>query len=272
MLHGVTADDLRPSCRRATRAPRRPGFTLIELLVVIAIIALLIGILLPALGKAREAGRFVVCRSNIRQVGLSMFTYASDYKVIPGAYWQGPRNLDWCGRNNIQYTSAPQNYRHPIQTSVLRDYMTTDTTFICPTGKRPNQWFDYTMIIRFAGARTDLAWYMSYPEQPNLATSPRVYFQSLPLLIEEDERWYNTQVDDGSFANLDQFSSRHTRSGNIAFLDGSVAGFKSPKGGNDRLEEAADLTANHLRLHARNTQFTVGSSAATEWGWVNTPR
>lgn len=255
-----------------TRPGRIPGFTLLELLVVISLIALLIGILLPALGKAREAGRFVVCRSNIRQVGLSMFTYAADYKVIPGAYWQGPQNLDWCGRNNTRYTSNPTLWRHPIMTSVLRDYMTTDVTFICPTGKRPNQWFDYTMIIRLAGAKVDAPWHMSYPERPNVANSPRVYFQSIPLLIEEDERWYNTQVDDGSFANLDQFSSRHTKACNIAFLDGSVNGLKLPKGGNDRIEEAADLTANHLRLHARNLQYTVGGSAANEWGWVNTPR
>lgn len=81
-----------------TRYSSGGGFTLVELLVVAAIIALLIGILLPAIGRTREISKRVVCLSNQRQMHLAATAYAdTNQGRFPVAYWQykdGP-NVTW---------------------------------------------------------------------------------------------------------------------------------------------------------------------------------
>ncbi len=91
---GIAAEERRggvSAVRHSSGAASRGGFTLIELLVVIAIVALLTGIMLPALGKARSAGRSIVCLTNSRSISTAMTMYADndDQQFFPTARMPG---------------------------------------------------------------------------------------------------------------------------------------------------------------------------------------
>ncbi|MCA9312526.1 MAG: DUF1559 domain-containing protein, partial [Phycisphaerales bacterium] len=249
--------------------------TLIELLVVVAIIALLIGLLLPALGHARAGARATVCLSQQRQLALTMFMYAGDYEQIPGGVGHGPQNLDWSGRNNAKYLANPDAFRHPLEASPLRDYLdNVDEALECPTARRDaNTFFDYTLIARMAGARLNLRWRMNYPLEPQnqYTGTDRDQFRVLPLLVEEHEVFFNEEWDDGTFAWYDQFADRHTLGAHIAYIDGSAERFVPPRGPDTMTEEPQDLKTIHLFLGVGERWYPV-HDPGSPFGWVNRPR
>ncbi len=193
---------------------RRAAFTLIELLVVIAVIAVLVGLLLPALGRAREAGRQTVCASNIRQMVIATNAYALDFKdqVWPAEGWGRWGRPLGDGPNSLVVYEAGQLFKYCGD---------VDKIVECPTSKRKSatgearvdstnnflalelKW-DYTMVQRVEGAKLGMNTKFAYLTNPadfsidtrpglNVGFDQLTMFPGVPVFVEESF-YFNNQL------------------------------------------------------------------------------
>ena len=105
---------------RTRHRPTRPAFTLIELLVVIAIIAILAGMLLPALGRAKQKGQATACINNLRQMTLATKLYADDHG----------------GRYPFTFQVRGNNVTRRAWFNFLQPYQQSTNLLLCPVRSR----------------------------------------------------------------------------------------------------------------------------------------
>jgi len=146
---------------------QRRGFTLIELLVVIAIIAILIGLLLPAVQKVREAASRMKCSNNLKQIGISLHSYHDNQGRFPTSGNNGPTNCcdadtGHVDRLNWTYHILPYLEQDSIHKMVTQGSATNWTairtqivkTYYCPT-RRQLQLYRGAAKGDYAGSRGD---------------------------------------------------------------------------------------------------------------------
>jgi prepilin-type N-terminal cleavage/methylation domain-containing protein/prepilin-type processing-associated H-X9-DG protein len=231
--------------RVASPAPRtpaaaRPAFTLVELLVVIGIIAVLLGLLLPALGKAQESARVAVCLTNLRSVGQAIHAYANDHR---GAIPFGPKAPPFTSATDFYPSTGAATSLlslkdgRPVGLGLLvQTYLSAQPRVLfCPAADQPDN--ADAELARIGVAQAQGGYYYRHGsathmfEDPDAPVPPQAHVRLAALGRNRDGRLVRALVIDTQLIAPDGFAAfgvlprthHRERSAGILYADGHAA-------------------------------------------------